>query len=482
MKNIVLTTEQSRQADSLTMDSGTPGIDLMAHAGLAVARVIQNEYPGTPVFVLVGPGNNGGDAIVTAIELDQAGFNVELVTMIPLNEMSGDARHFADQWQKETTSLEDFNPREGWVIVDGLFAAGFRGNLPEVVNLCFESIKNYPIVAIDLPSGVDGNTGQVLGNAPECSHTVTFFQLKIGHLIYPGRKLCGTTHVCDIGISDACLDAIKPQFFCNEVPDFSRMKPQGDSNKFTRGCLAIVASGNMCGASQLATRAAQRSGCGLVYVLSPPDAVRHYQQAVASAPVLSCPSPQETINQLQSARVSAIVVGPGLTEIEDDPGLLRQIINLQKPMVIDASAITALAKKPDILQGRTAPLVVTPHAGEFKRLFPSLATDNLLQAVIEAAKTFSCVMVYKGHTTLISEPSGKVTFNINAQPDLATSGSGDVLAGMIGSLLAQGWQANEAAKAACWWHAEAGTGFGLIAEDIVDTIPGIARFQLRKSS
>lgn len=481
MNNTVLTTDQCRQADSLTIDGGTPGIDLMAHAGLAVARVVQNEYPDTPVVVLAGPGNNGGDAIVAAIELDQAGCQVELVTMVPLDDMIGDARYFSDQWQKKTTPIEDFRPREGSVIVDGVFAAGIRDCLPQAVDLCFESIKAYPIVAIDLPSGVDGNNGHARGNALQCQHTVTFFQLKVGHLLSPGRKLCGTTHVCDIGIDEKSLEIIKPQFFCNEAPDFSRLKPGGESNKFTRGCLAIVASGDMCGASQLAARAAQRSGSGLVYLLSPPDAVRHYQQAVASVPVLSCPSPQETMRQLQSARVSAIVIGPGLTEIEDDSGFLEQVIQLQKPMVIDASAITALAKKPEMLQARAAPLVVTPHAGEFKRLFPLLTIDNMPQAVSEAAKSLACVIVYKGHTTLIGEPDGKVTFNINAQPDLATAGSGDVLAGMIGSLLAQGWPANEAAAAACWWHAEAGTGFGLIAEDIIEAIPGVARRQLRKT-
>ena len=237
----------------------------------------------------------------------------------------------------------------------------------------------------------------------------------------------------------------------------------------------------MCGASQLSARAAQRSGTGLIYLLTSANAVRHYQQALASVPVIACPSPQEIISQLKSTRIQAIVVGPGLVEIEDDPGLLEQILNLEKPTVIDASAITALAHDLSIVNNRKAPLVLTPHAGEFRRLFSKLDIDNLPQAVSQAASMLNCVILYKGHTSLIANANGKVIFNINARADLATAGSGDVLAGLIGSLLAQGWQAEEAASCACWWHAEAGIGFGIIAEDIIEALPTVARYHMGKA-
>jgi hydroxyethylthiazole kinase-like uncharacterized protein yjeF len=318
-------------------------------------------------------------------------------------------------------------------------------------------------VAVDVPSGLDGGTGAIRGFAPQAELTVTFFRAKPGHLLFPGRPLCGTLLVADIGMPEAVLSGIDVRCFANQ-PGLWTLPPLGETaHKYKRGHVTVLGGVTMPGAARLATAAARRAGAGLVSIAAEYGADL-YRCADAGALVADAP----LAGLVLDPRRQVFLCGPGYG-IEAAGPALRLLQQAGKTVVIDADALTACAADRDLLRGAA---VLTPHEGEFTRLFGRIAPDRL-SAARRAAAESGAVVVLKGPDTVIAAPDGRAAINANAPPWLATAGSGDVLAGVIAALLGQGMPAWGAACAGVWLHGRAATlaGAGLLAEDLPAHLP-----------
>jgi ADP-dependent NAD(P)H-hydrate dehydratase / NAD(P)H-hydrate epimerase len=467
----ILTVGEMAAADQAAIAAGTPGAILMEHAGEAVAHAIGERFKPCRTLVLAGPGNNGGDAYVVARLLKAAGFAVRLEALAP--PKTDDAKAAAGAWDGETHSLRgSFGDAE--LIVVGLFGAGLDRPLTgEALRLARLS-QRHPerIVAIDLPSGLSGDTGKPVGEAAfHAGLTVTFHRRKLGHVLQPGRDHCGEVVVADIGLGRVSANLFEntPELWGPKFP-----WPKVAAHKHSRGRL-IVVSGEAwkTGAARLAARAALRIGAGLVTVLSPPEALAvnaAHLEAVMLAPF-------ETDQELAEAAeaAEAAVVGPAAGVNDETLANVLALASTGAALVIDADALTVFRDDPDeLFSVLDRDDVLTPHPGEFERVFPGLLKGalNKVEAAREAARRAGAVVLVKGADTVIAAPDGRAAVNLNGVPWLATAGSGDVLAGFIGGLLAQGMDSFEAACAGAWIHAEAGAAFGpgLISEDL----PGLA--------
>jgi NAD(P)H-hydrate epimerase len=366
-------------------------------------------------------------------------------------------------------------PEGGPVVVDALFGAGlsqpFEGPAAGLLEAARQA--GLPIVAVDVPSGVHGDTGAVWGAAVPADVTVTFFRRKPGHLLLPGRSLCGTTLLADIGIPDGVLDGIAPAQWLNG-PDLWRAAMPSlapEAHKYDRGHALVVAGARMTGAARLAAQAARRVGVGLLTIVAPPEALAVFR---ASEPGLIVVGAQDWPALLADPRRNAVLIGPGAGA---SPATRRRVLEAAaagKRLVLDADALTAFARDRDrLLAAIGAETVLTPHEGEFARLFD--AAGSKLERARAAARESGAVVVLKGADTVIAAPDGRAAINANAPPTLATAGTGDVLAGIILGLLAQGMPIFEAAAAAVWLHGEAAARFGpgLIAEDLAGRLPEV---------
>ena len=340
-----------------------------------------------------------------------------------------------------------------------------------------------PILAVDLPSGIDGRSGAVLGTAIEATETVTFFRLKPGHLLLPGRMRAGPVTVVDIGIPPSTIATIRPRTFHNEPALWlaALPRPRLDGHKYARGH-AVVVSGPMIhtGAARLAARAALRIGAGLVTVASPPDALAVNAGHLTAIMLLRMTGAAGLAEILADRRRNAVVLGPALGVGEETATLVETALASEAAVVIDADGLTSFAGDPEHLfaaiRKREAPVALTPHDGEFARIFPDLAgLASKLDRARQAAVRSGAVIVLKGADTVVAAPDGRAAIADNAPPYLATAGAGDVLAGLVGGLLAQGMAAFEAAAAAVWIHGAAARlkGPGLIAEDLAECVPGV---------
>lgn len=472
------------EADRLTISAGTPGIDLMENAGYAVADDVSVRHPqGTRVAVLCGPGNNGGDGFVVARVLAARGFVVRLGLLGALSALKGDAAIAASRWKGP---VEPAGPRlldAATVIVDSLFGAGLTRGLTGEAAALAEAINaarraGAVVVAVDLPSGIDGRTGAAPGPAVEATRTVTFFRAKPGHLLMPGRAHVGLLRVADIGIRAAVLDRIAARAFRNAPPLWRRHwpVPTPDAHKYTRGAV-LVASGpaQASGAARLAAVAALRAGAGIVTVAAPPDAVPVVAAYRAALVVRAAADAGAFTGLLADDRLRALVIGPGLGLDDDAARRFDAALDAPAALVLDADAVTIAARAPERLfahlAARPAPAILTPHEGEFRRLFPDLAGSKLDRARQAAARA-SAVVVLKGPDTVVAAPDGRAVINDNAPASLATAGSGDVLAGIVAGLSAHGAPAFEAAAMAVWIHGRCGVvaGPGAIADDFVDAL------------
>ena len=346
-----------------------------------------------------------------------------------------------------------------------------------------------PVYAVDLPSGINGTSGAVLGVAVKATHTITFFRKKPGHLLLPGRLHCGTISVADIGIPAAVLDKIAPKTFEN-VPALWRRHfpvPKHEGHKYDRGH-AVVVSGPLwsTGAARLAARGALRAGAGLVTIASPRDALAVNAAASLAVMVRPVDGAAELAKLLSDRRLNALAIGPGVGVGEATCERVLTALAGERAVVLDADAITSFAADPQrlakALQARSArATILTPHEGEFSRYFGVL--DDKIQALSKlertrlAAKLVGSVVVLKGADTVVAAPDGRAAIAANAPAYLATAGAGDVLTGMATGLLAQGMPAFEAAAAAVWLHGEAAAAFGpgLIAEDLPEQLPRLYR-------
>jgi ADP-dependent NAD(P)H-hydrate dehydratase / NAD(P)H-hydrate epimerase len=469
--------------DKDAADSGLWSYALMERAGQAISALVLRHYPAAHRYiVLCGPGNNGGDGYVAAQALAASGATPLVYHLGDQDRLRGDAQRAMLASSVKSEPLESYRPQAGDVVIDALFGAGLSRDVPDSVVALFDDINalGLDIVAADLPSGVCGRRGTVLGAALKARHSVTFMALKPGHLLMPGRELAGETHVFDIGIPQRILERHSEPLAQND-PVFWQdhlAHPGASSHKFTRGHLTVFSGPQYAtGAARLSAGAGLKSGAGLVTVAAPSDAMPVLAATLTAVMLTPIDTVQHLKDWLTDSRHAGFVIGPGFSDLQK----IRQFVPLlaDKALVLDADAITAFRDEPallfDVFARHEAPRVMTPHGGEFARLFPDIAADEHLSKV-EKAQAASArshtVVIYKGADTVIAAPDGRAIINANAPPNLATAGSGDVLSGIVGGLLAQGVPAFEAAAAAVWLHGEAGqrAGHGSTAEDILAAV------------
>jgi len=482
-RHALLTPPQMGEADRLTISGGIAGTLLMENAGRAVADAVSRRWPKQKTLVLCGPGNNGGDGFVAARVLAERGWPVRLALVGAREKLKGDAATAATRWTGPVEPLAPAAIGDVTLIIDAIFGAGLARPIEGVAREVLAAIEAaLPVVAVDVPSGVDGASGAVLGIAPKAVLTVTFFRRKPGHLLLPGRSHCGETVVAPIGIADTVLDQIRSEVVANH-PDWWRDDfpcPLPESHKYTRGHALVVGGAVMTGAARLAARAAARLGSGLVTVAAPEPAFPIYAAALTGIIVQPAGDLGAFRALLADPRRNAALIGPGAGLGEATRDKVLAILAAGKRTVLDADALTSFADNAEVLFGAIrSPCVLTPHEGEFARLFARVldGSGSKLERACRAAQLSGAVMLLKGNDTVIAAPDGRAAINPGAPPELATAGSGDVLAGMVTGLLAQGMPAFEAAAAGVWLHADAARRFGpgLIAEDLVEGLPAALR-------
>jgi hydroxyethylthiazole kinase-like uncharacterized protein yjeF len=487
----VLTTVEMERADRLTIAAGTPGFALMLSAGQAVADAAVDLVEEGPILVVAGPGNNGGDGFVAAAELAAQGREVSVVLMCERDALKGDAASAARGWKSPVLPFTPQAIGKPALIIDALFGAGLSRSVEGDARAMIEAINanGAPALAVDLPSGINGTTSAVMGVAVRATETVTFFRKKPAHLLLPGRLHCGRVRVADIGIDARVLEEIKPQC-CENIPEVWRGSfpvPRTGSHKYARGhVLAVSGDVAATGAARMSARAALRAGAGLVTLASPRDALVVNAAALTAVMVRPIDTAIEFGEQLSDKRYNTVAIGPGAGVGPRTVDFVHTALSAQRRVVLDADALTSFADAPDRLfeaiKAVTEPQVVlTPHEGEFPRLFSDMSNKHpgrsKLERVRAAAERSGAVVLLKGADTTVAAPDGRATIAANAPPWLATAGSGDVLTGIIAGLLAQGVPAFEAASMGVWMHGEAAreAGPGLIAEDLSETLPAVFR-------
>ncbi len=486
----LLTTAEMAQADRLAIAGGVPGIRLMEAAGRAVADAVARHSPGA-VCVVAGPGNNGGDGFVCARVLAERGYRVRLLLLGDSEKLKGDAAEAFRSWSGPVEAAEPAGLAGADFIVDALFGAGLDRPVTGAARAMIEAINatTCEVIAVDLPSGVNGTTGAMMDVAVNASETVTFFRRKPGHVLLPGRLHCGPVEVVDIGIPESVLATIKPRIVANAQSLWagSFPVPQAGGHKYRRGHAVVVSGGpSHTGAARLAARGALRAGAGLVTLASPRDALAINAAASLAVMVRPVDGAAEFAAMLGDPRLNTVALGPGGGVGAPMREMVLAALQGERAVVLDADALTSFAEAPAMLFAAIkarggSPTVLTPHEGEFARLFSSGPEPSENKSKCDraqaAAETSGAVVLLKGSDTVVAAPDGRASITENAPPWLATAGSGDVLAGFAAGLLAQGMPGFEAASAATWLHGEAGTeaGPGLIAEDLPEALRMVYR-------
>lgn len=536
----LVTSAQMRELDRRTIELGTPGSVLMERAGQGIADRIRREFAAAArrgVLVVAGKGNNGGDGFVIARLLKDRGVRVTVILLPERESVVGDARLNLDRWRRvrgRTIELEGADPKEvlaaelpgAGVVVDAILGTGLSSDVSgplreaiEAINRAVEAdgtsaatseggagrkrgvrasapqARTPPVVvAVDLPSGLDGDRGEPRGVAVRATATVTLGAVKVGLVLPVSRPWVGSLTLVEIGLADAAweaLDATIEPGSARTVRPLLPARPEG-AHKGSNGHLLLVAgSRGKSGAAILAARGALRGGAGLVTVACPPEAMA---LVAAGAPeimteVIRGQSAKEWKERLSGK--TAIVVGPGLGTAPHASRLVRWLVTrAQVPLVLDADGLNAVASVPDLLAGATRGLVLTPHPGEMSRLVRRPVAEiqaSRIESAVALAKRVGAVVVLKGSGTVVADPQGHVTVNTSGCPLLAAGGTGDVLAGVIGSLLAQGLDPYAAARAGVYLHGAAADRLssnlgdaGALASEIADEVPR-ARHALRSA-
>jgi hydroxyethylthiazole kinase-like uncharacterized protein yjeF len=492
----LLTCVQMSRADQLAIEGGISSLELMESAGRAVTDVaIDMVPPGGRVVIMCGPGNNGGDGFVAARHLAARGRVVTVGLFGNPDRQQGDAAKMAGRFSGDINVLSPELLKGADLVIDAIFGAGLSRPIAAggEIDRVFQAVatNGAPVLAVDVPSGLSGDNGLIAGAALEATKTVTFFQRKPGHLLMPGRRLCGEVVLADIGIPPTILNV--PQLLNGEAPTWANAPALWvncfpsltvDGHKYHRGhTVAVSGSIEMSGAARLAARAALRIGSGLVTIAAPADAVPAHAAHLNAIMLAHGQAPNELRCLLEDKRKNSVVIGPGLGLGGQALDQVLAVLASSSAVVLDADALTAASTGratvfSAIMQNCGRPVLLTPHEGEFSRLFDDVSgcvSGSKLERARAAAERCGGVVVLKGPDTVIATPDGRAAINENAPPWLATAGSGDVLSGMIAGLLAQGMPAFEAACAAVWLHGAAAAQFGrgLIAEDLVEMLPGV---------
>ncbi len=493
---VLLSPEEMYRADALTIRNGTPGRVLMDNAGWCVAHAIMRHFAPCRILIACGPGNNGGDGFVIARLLSSRGWPVTLALLGERSRLSGDAGKAAGKWEGDVKPLDTSRLDSVELVVDALFGAGLSRPLEGVAAEFVRQLNARRkaglcrTVAVDVPSGLDGATGRPVGQTVvKADLTVSFFRPKPGHFLFPGRELCGELETCDIGIPDVVLKKIGSRTFLNAPDLWQPLLPvlPTDTHKYRRGHL-LVASGEAThtGAARLAAMAGLRTGAGLVTVASPVSALAVNAAHLTAIMLAPCDTPEELVRIIEERRIRALVIGPAAGVSERTRQMVLKAMEIPgRPVVLDADALTVFREDPDVLfravRKHEGNVVLTPHDGEFARLFPEMGGDRLKRARGAAAES-GAVILLKGPDCVIADPEGTAVISHNAPPWLATAGSGDVLAGMTGALCAQGMPAFVAACAAVWMHGEAArrAGPAMTAEDL-PILAGEVRAAMYKS-
>lgn len=475
----LLTPEQMTRADQLAIKAGTPGITLMENAGHQVVRVIQKSFPETNrILVVCGTGNNGGDGFVAARLLREAGLEADTYIAGYTTSITGDAKLALAKLDKKNllARLPDIGSYD--LVIDALLGAGLDrdvdGKYAELIKLMNGAGK--PIISVDLPSGIDGKTGVVRGVAIQASACVTFFRYKPGHILLPGRSHCGTLHLCQIGIHSDIVKSIEIEAVLNTQELWFGHYPQLNltGHKYSRGhTLAISGDLTNAGASRLMAGAALRAGSGLVTLASPTDALVANASQLTSIMLREANSINDIYDILSDQRFNCVALGPGLPPAENTCELVEAVLKQDRITVLDAGGLSCFEKQPQRLfsaiKAKQSVSVLTPHEGEFTRLFPyESCSPSKIERARQAAVSSGAIIVLKGPDTVVASPDGQASVSNNAPPWLATAGSGDVLAGIIAGLLAQRMPAFEAVNSAVWLHGEAANllGQGMISSNL----------------
>lgn len=473
----LLTAEEARNADKAAIEASTSGETLMENAGRAIVDLIVQEYKPCNVLVVCGTGNNGGDGFVTARMLKEKNWNVTLASVGNTEDIKGDAKTAQNKWNMAGGATRTFSKDllgDAKLVVDAIFGTGLTRDVSDAGKEAIVAINAsaLPVVAVDVPSGIHTDSGAVMGSAIQASHTVTFVRPKPGHVLLPGKAHTGQLHVYDIGISG---DKVKPKLYLNAPALWKHLLPlpKPDANKYSRGHTVVLGGPmQMTGASRLSAMAALRSGSGLVSIASSQDALPIYAMTLTAVMTKQVDNASQLATLLEDARISALLVGPGAGVTEKTRETTLQALKSKKACVVDADALTIFQfnTKP-LFDAISGPTVLTPHEGEFERLFTTKGVKT--ERAKEAAKQSGAVIVLKGNDTVIAAPDGRVSINANAPVWLATAGSGDVLAGIIAGLMGQGMPAYEAACAGAWIQGDVASrvGPGLIAEDLHSHMP-----------
>jgi hydroxyethylthiazole kinase-like uncharacterized protein yjeF len=484
----LLTTSEMADADRFAISHGRSGAELMENAGTAAAANIARRHPpGSRVVVVAGPGNNGGDGFVAARHLQERGYRVRVLLAGARERLKGDAARAAERWEGTCEPATPAALADAHMVLDALFGAGLDRAVEGSARGLIEAMNATACVhAVDLPSGINGTTGAILGAAVVARHTVTFFRRKLGHVLLPGRLHCGEIDVADIGIPESALDAIKPSVSVVSPRQWGRVFPipRASGHKYSRGHAVVVSGGaSTTGAARLAARGALRAGAGLVTIASPRDALTTNAATNMAIMVRPVDGKEELAGFLADPRRNAVVLGPGGGVGPEMRTLVGTALAGERAVVLDADALTSFAEDPqELIAGvtpRRAPTVITPHEGEFSRLFRMLPgilkVNSKLERARNAAGQMGAICILKGADTVVAAPDGRVGVLDSAPAWLATAGAGDVLSGMTAGLLAQGMPPFEAACAAVWLHAQAAilAGPGMIAEDLPEVLPAV---------
>jgi hydroxyethylthiazole kinase-like uncharacterized protein yjeF len=479
-ETLLLTPIEMAAADVAAAASGIDSYGLMEKAGQAVAASALRHYPQALRFVvLCGPGNNGGDGYIAAASLIRAGADTHVVVIGDPGQLAGDARSAWKACPVAPLASSQLQIEPGDVVIDAIFGGGLGRPVSADVEDVIGKVRDagVPVVAVDLPSGLCGRRGEPLGAAFRADRTVTFMARKPGHLLMPGRLLCGDIEVCDIGIPLRILRSAAGTVSVNHPDAWRHLLPTPDpaSHKYRRGHLGVFSGGaSNTGAARLSAGAGLAAGAGLVTLASPAEAMPVNANQLTAVMLREVETTAALRDWLAASKLSAFVLGPGFGVGDKAPDFVLALEG--RALVLDADGITSFREERnrlfDLYRTGETHLVLTPHEGEFARLFPELAAEegqSKVEKAVGAARLSNAIIVYKGADTVIAAPDGRAHINDNAPPWLATAGSGDVLAGIIGALLANGMPAFEAAAAAVYLHGEAAirAGAGMTAETLV---------------